>query len=487
MRMLVAICLLLLIAAPGPAASPQSQPSSEKAASRPASPQRVILKLGRDHEVRGHIELEENDVIVIRTLAGQVESFSKIRILQIVRLVDPEPGQRGVVVMSDGGSRDGIIIEDAFDHVLIEIEGIRAKLRRDTVSHVVLEPTFDQKYAQYKAALQPGMVEAHLHLCRWLVEQRRYELAQAELDELLRQADQPEARQLMKLVQAQLALRERPQRTTDSDQGDGQTPPGDEGGDESGQRASGPVFPADILPSQILTDQDVNIIRVYEIDFDHPTRVTVTPDLVRELIEKYGTDKLIPATQSGRNALFRAAADKPLDVVRLMFELRARDLYPKIQVNSEPYAFNMFRQRVHDTWLINNCATSRCHGGLNAGRFFLHRRNYKDERVRYANFLILERLSLDPEWPLINYDDPEMSLIIQYALPREEARKPHPNVNGFSAPLNRGAQRLKRDAIQWIRSMMIPRPDYPVVYDLPRLRDDVAATSPASDQDRTSR
>ena len=56
--------------------------------------------------------------------------------------------------------------------------------------------------------------------------------------------------------------------------------------------------------------------------------------------------------------MLRAAADQPLDIVRLMFELRARDLYGQIQVNSEPYSMNLFRQRVHDTWLMNNCATS---------------------------------------------------------------------------------------------------------------------------------
>jgi hypothetical protein len=231
----------------------------------------------------------------------------------------------------------------------------------------------------------------------------------------------------------------------------------------------------------------VNIIRVYEIDFDHPPKVTISPDTVRELIEKYGTDKQIPASQTGRNALFHAAADKPLDVVRLIFSLRARDLYPQIQVNSEPYALNMFRQRVHDTWLINTCASSRCHGGPYAGDFFLHRRNLKDDRVRYTNLLILERLQLDPQWPLINYDKPEDSLIIQYGLPREAARKPHPRVENFKPAFSPSNPRLKDDAIEWIQSMMQPRPQYPVDYEPPHLAHKAPAASQPGDTGRAPR
>jgi hypothetical protein len=158
-----------------------------------------------------------------------------------------------------------------------------------------------------------------------------------------------------------------------------------------------------------------------------------------------------------------------LDVVRLMFELKARELYKDIEVKSEPYSLNMFRLRVHDTWLINNCATSKCHGGPYAGAFFLHRRNYKDDRVRYTNLLILDRLELDPEWPLVNYDKPDDSLIIQYGLPREQARKPHPRVTGWEPAFSPSNKKLQEAAVEWIQSMMVPRPDYPVQFEPPRL------------------
>ena len=465
---------------PAAGAGPAATATATAPATRPgqAAPKRVVLHVNRNLDVAGYVALEDDDVIAVRDLKGQVQSFPKSRVAAIVRLVDPQPDQAGMVVMSDGETREGIIVEDAFDYVLIEIEGIRAKLRRDVVSHVVLQPTVEQRYKEYKAALQPGMDDAHLGLCKWLIEQRRYELARQELLELMEKSELPEARRLLTLVEAQLALNQKPAPAAPHPGGSGgegggaATQPNDPDNDTADApkgRATGPVYPADLLPDQIISRDDVNIMRVFEVDFDHPPKLTITPDTVRSLIEKYGSNKLIPASQTGHSAMFRAAADHPIEIVRLMFELRARDLYPQVQVNSEPYALNLFRQRVHDTWLINNCATSSCHGGPYAGPLFLYRKNYKDERVRYTNLLILERLKLDPQWPLINYEKPEDSLIIQYALPRDVARKPHPLVDGWKAALNSGSQKLKDEAIEWIKAMMQPRPEYPVQFDPPKL------------------
>ena len=452
------------LCAPAPQDSPPKAdpPGPGRKEQSDAKPQRIILIVNRNTEVPGYLALEDDDVIAIRDLKGQVQSFAKPRVIQIVRLVDPAPGQTGFVILRDGQVREGVIIEDGFEHVLVDIHGIRAKLKRDTVSHVVLQATFEEKYAEYKASLKPGMFDAHFGMCQWLFNERRYELAHKELTELLDQVEMHEARELLRLVNAQLALKKTPegQQTTPDDSSSDP----DDVNSADNEDATGP---AETTLGPLVTKADVNIMRVYEIDFDHPPKITITPDTVRELVEKYGENKLVPASQTGRNAMFQAAADEPLELVRLMFELRARDMYSQIQVNSEPHAFNLFRQRVHDTWLMNNCATSRCHGGPDAGALFLHRRNYKDETVRYTNFLILERLKRDPHWPLINYEKPEDSLIIQYGLSRDDptCRKPHPRVPNWKHAFSPTNPRMKHDAVEWIRSMMQPRPDYPVVFE----------------------
>jgi hypothetical protein len=407
---------------------------------------RVILRVDRYSIIKGHVELEDDEVIVVRRLDGTVESFVKARLTGIVRLVDPEPDQPGVVVMRDGQTREGIIIEDVFEHVLVEIEGVRTKLLRETVDHVILEPTFQQRYEHFKTTLRPDMPQRHFTLCEWLVEQRQYELARKELDELLTDhPEMPEALRLSTIVDAQLALRTRPTKR----ESDEPEPRDDEK-----------------LPDDLITDADVNMIRIYELDFRRPPRVVVSHETIRKLIERYGTNKLIPASKTEREALYKADA---IQIVELMFNLRARELYGEIKVLSEPYALNLFRQRVHNSWLINNCATSRCHGGGDGGRLFLHRHKYTDERVRYTNLLILERLELDAEMPLLNYQAPMDSLLIQYGLPRNQARLPHPPVKGWRPAFRRPTDRMVQETIHWMEAMFRPRPEYPVEYEPPVL------------------
>ena len=410
--------------------------------------ERVILHIGRDQVVMGHVTLEDNDVIVVRQLDTRLESYSKSRLLKIIRLVDPKPGQRGVVILNGGQRRVGVIIEDTFEHVIVNIDGIRTKLVRKAVDHVILHPTFDQQYEIYRSSARTP--RQRLQLCQWLVEKHRYKLASEELAALIREHPDPDPIQLLNIVKAQLAL-------THRDPTPDPVEPADGGGADDDEPG---------LPAQILSFKDVNLMRVYEIDFDRPPQVAVDPDTIRTMIKLYGTSSVIPASERDQRALYRAES---IEIVEVLFTLKARDLYPEINVITEPFALNLFRRRVHNAWLLNTCATARCHGGVDAGRFFLHRRRHKDERVRYTNLLILERLDVDPEWPLVNYDEPMMSLIIQYGLPRHLARRPHPDVSGWKPVFGRGGQRMLRDTVTWIESMMQPRPDYPVDYEPPRL------------------
>lgn len=451
----------------------ESDADDDEAESEPA---RVIVRAGRNEEAVGHLKLEDDSVIVVETLRGEIKSFPAMRVLDVIYLVDPEPDQRGIVLMRDGQSREGVIIEDAFEHVIMEVEGIRTRLPREAVDRVILKPTFQQQYEQFVSTLDPNLPRRTILMCRWLVDQRRYDLAKMHLEELLAEADDPknlpEANRMLRVVEAQLALQadEASQDPVDKGEDGPQSVPED---DDS--------VSMEEFPGGLLSRDEVNLIRVYEIDFENPPRMSVRPEVIRKLVSDYSTHPSIPSSQSERTELFRA---DPSEVVRLMFEVRARDLYDEVQVHTEPESMNIFRRRVHDNWLLNNCGS--CHSGQDAGRFFLHRRGYKDERVRYTNFLILERLELDSQWPLINYSEPEMSLIIQHGLPRDEARLPHPDVSGWQPVFTRSRERLKRESIRWIESMMQPRPTYPVDYE-PPLRERPGQSAEAAAEGRQER
>jgi hypothetical protein len=204
---------------------------------------------------------------------------------------------------------------------------------------------------------------------------------------------------------------------------------------------------------------------VYEIDFKDPPRLHVAPEGIRQLILRYGSSSLIPATTQERNALYTKPS---IDLARLLFDLKARDLYGYIEVEEDPASLAKYRTRVHNSWLIANCATSRCHGGVDAGRFFLYTGNAKDQRIRYTNLLTLLSFKVDGK-PVVNFEDPPNSLLVQYAMPRRLARYPHPDVPGWRAVLTESTPQLTADTLEWIRSMYQPRPDYPVSYRPPRL------------------
>ncbi|MGI9014922.1 MAG: hypothetical protein ACR2GY_11835 [Phycisphaerales bacterium] len=444
-----------------PAADP---PATDPPAAEPDADvrlPRVVLQVGRYDTVNGEVEREDEAVIVIRTEDGELKAYPKTRIAKITRLADPAPGQHGDVIMVDGTIRSGIVVEDIYAWVVIEIEGIRTRFNRAIVDRVELHPTVEEQYATIKQTLRPEQYQQRVELARWLVNERRYALALKDLQAI--EAEKPGLNgvaSLLRFAQAQVALE------ADAQPEGIVNVPGGGTQREATEPDTGPVDASEVLPQKIISQDDVNLIRVYEIDFRNPPRVSIAPETIRALITGYASHEAIPASAEARQSLFRA---DPIDVVRLIFTVKARDLYSEIKVLSEPPALNLFRTRVHNTWLVNNCATSRCHGGVHAGRLFLHNRNPRDERVRYTNMLILERLKLDPAHPLINFDDAINSRVIQYGLPRNEARDPHPDVPGWKPAFSRSNPALLEDAVRWVNALYQPRPDYPVEYEPPIL------------------
>jgi hypothetical protein len=465
-------------ATPPPATDPAPTPASPPAApvgvppssSRPLvpkpgeKPRRVYVIEDKFSEFYGIVRAEEDDRVILEQVGGKLREFYRSRVLEIIELVEPEPGQPGVVYMRDGRSYSGTIIADNYDGVEVEIKGIKQRLPRRDVHHVTLTLTPRQFYEKARKEIGADQYTDRMRLARYLFNKKMYLEAREELVSLLEVIDLHEAKELLRTVEAQLALATPVPPSVAPESGPlAEPPPGALREDNSGK---GPVRFVDTLPDRILTDEDVNLIRVYEIDFNDPPRVTVSPDTIRELIEKYADSELIPENAEARSSLFRA---EPIRIVRLMFDLKARELYSKIEVTSEPHALALFRQRIHNTWLIGNCATSRCHGGVDAGRFFLHTKDHKDDRVRYTNLLILERLRIPGKPPLIDWEKPTDSLIIQYGLPRDVARYPHPDVKGWEPVFTRITKRLIDDFAAWCRSMYQPRPSYPVEYEPPQL------------------
>lgn len=436
----------------------------------------VWIFIDRWKEFGGTV-VSETDLIITVTDGLETRTFNKAKVLDIIELVHPKPGQRGLVQLRDGTIVRGEILKDSLEEVEFQVDSVRGRVPREKVYRVMLELEFETRYARIKAAIAPEEHGRRLGLARWLADQDRLDLAITELEALLRDGDVEEAREMLREINARVKLelavqesRKMSQKKAVNQAADAaaaaeQSQAANDGGNSAQQPPRGAPTTREMLPKDLLSNEDVNLVRVYEIDFKDPPRLTVSPEGVRQLILRYGSSALVPATTQERNALYSKSS---VEIARLMFDLKARDLYNYIEVEEDPTSVAKFRTRVHNSWLISNCATSRCHGGVDAGRFFLYTGNAKDQRIRYTNLLTLLNFKVDGK-PVVNFEDPPNSLLIQYAMARSSARYPHPDVKGWRPVLSTSTPQLLQDTLDWIRSMYQPRPEYPVKYVAPKL------------------
>jgi len=440
---------------PAPEAAPEAAPvAPPEAASEPVlpaeKPTRAYIVVDRVSVAAGRIESDDDAVIVLRDEKDRVKSFSKNRVFTITYLLDGPAGRRVRVVFNDGRVIVGALVADGYEHVELEVSGIRTKYAREAVTAVYPYPTDRELYDRFRTTLEPDQYGARYTLALWLYNKKMYPEAKTELESLLEATNHYEAKRLLKEVSAQIAIME------------GATPGKDapEGGPLNDARSA-----SGMLGSALLSDAEVNLIRVYELDTSNPPRIQVSHGLIETMLEKYADSELIPSKLAERQAFF---SKEPIEVVKTLFALKARELYKDIEVLGDPESIALMKQSVHP-WLIGNCATSRCHGGADAGRFFLHNRKPNDANVLYTNLLILQRTRLDT-LPLIDPEKPTDSLVFQYALPKTEARRPHPDVRGWAPVLSNSRKNLQERFVDWVRAMRVPHGDYPIEYTPPALR-----------------
>ena len=486
------------------APAPTTPPATTAAPATPAPaaepPRQVWIFIDRWKEFGGTVTADTDLDITVYD-GHETRTFRKAKVLDVIEIVHPKPGQRGLVQLRDGTVVRGEIIRDTLEEVEFKVDTVQGKLPRSQVYRVVLEMDFDARYARIKASISPEEHGRRLGLARWLTDQGRLDLAITELEALLRDADIEEARDMLRDVNARVKLAQAvevnkrsrakpapeagntastPGTAPGADPATGPARTGDSKGTATAEAPKGPPTSREMLPKDLLSNADVNLVRVYEIDFKDPPRMTVSPEGVRQLILRYGSSALVPADSQARNALYSKTGT---ELAHLLFDLKARDLYGYIEVDEDPASIAKFRTRVHNSWLIGNCATSRCHGGVDAGRFFLYTGNAKDQRIRYTNLLTLLNFKVDGK-PMVNFEDPPNSLLIQYAMPRTTARYPHPDVKGWKPIFGNSTPQLMQDTLDWIRSMYQPRPEYPVKYIPPNLEAPDRATPGTGGPDR---
>lgn len=380
------------------------------------------------------------------------------------------------VLLRDGFTVEGGLIYQDDKKVVLIVAGIEMTLDRALVRRVELLPPIEERFARMRARIPNDDHDRILSLVEWLVRDgRALELALAEVEAVLAsEPDNDRARRLFYAIGGQIALQDPVNQT-------------DEVGSDRLTRAE--LYR--LLPDNRISDQDVNLLRVYEIDLDAAPRIRVPRDVRERLVEDYTGHELIPNTRVAR-AVFMRQADK--DVLRTIFRIGAREYYGDVLVLGQPESLQRFREDIHRNWLMNSCATMQCHGGLGAGRFLLHTRSRSSDRTVYSNFLSIERFVTSDGKQLLDFAKPQRSLLLQYGLPRDLAVFDHPEVDDWRPVFRSMDDRRFKKALAWIDSLYQPRPDHAIEYEPPsaptleELREqagsDVDGTGAAGDSNR---
>lgn len=363
----------------------------------------------------------------------------------------PDPVE-AVVVLKDGSRLTGLLISRTDAEIVLKIGGLAVTTPADEVESVnVLQPVL-VRYRELRALIDDADVGRLLVLAEWLRGNGLLDEALAELDHVLRvDPNSGQAAALRDLVRQQIALRD----ATRSPSGGEPVIEDRSGGRDSHSlraRAVQDEFP-------LLTEEQVNLVRAFEVDLDDPPRLVISRDTIDRLFARYGSDPLLPQTEIGRDE-FRSLP--PKDVLEVMFRLQARDLYGEVRMTEPPAPLAMFRDDVNRGWLAVGCASNACHGGPDAGDLVLYNRRPAADEAFLTNLLIIERFRLADGSALIDYQSPERSPLLQLGLPPAQSATPHPEVRGWR-PIFRSRESKRFGAtVDWIRSMHQPRTEWPL-------------------------
>lgn len=366
-----------------------------------------------------------------------------------------------VIKRKDGRTLRGELLDESTTEVTIRIGGIPAKISRLDIEDLQYLKTLDEEYKERKAAVKTSDFDGRYGLADWLFKQyedpqvrsvEALKLARVEVDALLKdKPDHTRAKLLKTVIEQRLKIEA--EKKPDIVEPTPTPEPG----------------PADNLPpsspSELLTKEDLNLMRVYEVSLkaDPAPRITIPKEVEQELFDKYREE---PAVRDylGRQGEAKFRKLSGAEKLGVLFDARARDLYPKVIVNDEPPVLQQFKTRVHPNYVVRYCGV--CHTGPQAVGLRLVSGRPTDEQVAYTNLLILRRTQ-SGGMPLINTTAPIRSRLIQYGLPPEAATAAHPNVPGWKRFfLDRDDARLK-EIVTWIASLYGEGEDYPIKYTLP--------------------
>jgi len=235
---------------------------------------------------------------------------------------------------------------------------------------------------------------------------------------------------------------------------------------------------------RLLKPRDINRIRQIEMNLDKGTDKIAAADanipirFEHEVNRRYARDL---AKRPAGQFLALSSLQQAAEIV----QNGPPEMRDDIKIMRDPQSMFEYKRAVQP-FVIQNCATSQCHGGQYGGRLELITPG-SSEPAMYTNFYILQSLTKKaPEvgkvfsknqLAAIDRMQPTRSLLLDYAIPKNLSEYDHPDVPNYHPPLRGVEDPIYRTMLNWISNML--RPDPPVNYGI-EFRPGAATTGPAT-------
>lgn len=387
------------------------------------------------------------------------------------------------IKLSTGQTVTGTLVSQTADSLTIRVNGAERTIPRN---QMVGEPQFQlgpaEQYQQKRAQLADDDWAGRYKLAEEIYRQadglvsnaatqqqgvEAYQIALRELQSILQgNPDMAQAKLLRDLASKRLAEIKVPQPAPTPAPGKGKSkrpqPRPAPGAAPAPAPAPGDAaVPAAGGPPRLLTEEEMNLIKVYELLLDNKPRVMVPRETIDKLLQNYRNDpKMQPYL--GRDGEAKLRTMEGWEQVGLMFDLKARELYKDVIVRTEPEVLQNFRVLVHNNYMVRYCGS--CHAeGKAAGFYVITKPSFAVPQVAYTNLMLLRRTPTKNN-PLLFPERPDQSLLLQYGLPPQDAVVPHPAVDQpgmkwrpfFKGPTDDRFQEMAK----WVQSIL-PE-DYPI-------------------------
>jgi len=220
---------------------------------------------------------------------------------------------------------------------------------------------------------------------------------------------------------------------------------------------------------ELLTDEQIDLIRVYEVDLkaEQDPRIRIPNDTLDDFLSKYQSDDRVPRGDSEQRAFKRADGRVQL---RLMFDLQAREFYKDVRIGGRIPAFSEWSTQ-HRRYVMPYFYRHFGEGQVEGLK--LVPRGPDGKRIEMTNFYLLTQTKINGR-RLIDRSNPDESLLLQWGLPRDEAKFPAPDIDGWRPYFKDANDRRFVELVDWVKMLYLSNQDknYDVEFTLPDQEDE---------------